>query len=54
MRTGGVAYVEIYIKACGFLFEAMAIAAKGPTPSFRYYLVNASKRQRQLTPLRRR
>ena len=35
---GGVAYVEIYIEACGSLFEAKAIAAKGTRapPSFFY------------------
>ena len=32
---GGVAYVEIYVEACGSLFEATAVAAKGtPTPHF--------------------
>ena len=26
---GGVAYVEIYVEACGSLFEATAVATKG-------------------------
>ena len=36
--VGGVAYVEIYVEACGSLFEATAVATKGTwvPPSFRY------------------
>ena len=36
---GGMAYVEIYVEACGSLFEATDVATKGARvpPSFRYY-----------------
>ena len=50
--AGGGAYIEIYVEACGSLFEAAAVAAKrarSRSPLILLLLVNASKR-RQLPP----